>query len=599
MDRMTRAANYQEAEHNADYEAVYKKQLITGKTFVYNTYRHKMSLDGTWRFEVDMYDSSLRSKWFQFRDKDDDGFYNAKDFTFSEWEKIKVPACWNMQSERYFFYEGTGIYTREFICRLKADERIVLKFGAANYSAMIFLNGVYLGMHQGGFTPFFVEVTEYLQENNRIIVAVNNQRRKERVPAQMYDWYNYGGLFRSIEILRLPKVFINRFHAALVPDGTFRHIRIRVQVDGTDSGTAAVQIPELNLAAEIPIHNCCGEAVLDAAPELWHPGNPKLYRITCSFADDFVEDRVGFREIKTVGTELHLNGKKIILKGTTFHEDSVKNGRSLTEEEMRENFALAKELNCNFVRLNHYPHHELAAQIADELGILLWEEIPAFWAIDFDNPWTCQDAQNQLSELVLRDINRASVIIWCVCNENEDTDSRLKFAVDMMDTARRLDPDRLVTAACMFDSRNHRIVDRVSKYVDLICVNQYYGWYQNDIEKLPVMLKNLQEFMDRPAIISEFGADGGPGWRGFDDEKGTEDYQRAVYCRQVEELGKADFLCGTISWLMYDFRTPRRLHISQQQPNGEKRYNVKGVLSADKKHRKLAFNVLRDFYANR
>ncbi len=594
------AANYKAVSHDTEYLREYLQKTLDHTGLIDNRLRDKQSLDGKWRFEVDPFDMCLREKWFCSQTKDGAGFFNTLNHSFEEWDHMTVPACWNTEEDRYLFYEGSAVYTREFVYRRHGEERVFLQFGAASYAAFLFLNGQYLGVHQGGSTPFCVEVTQALAEENRIIVVVNNNRRAERVPAESYEWYNYGGLFRSVEILRLPPSFIKRFQVALAPGSGFGKIQVSVEVEGgVQEGEAVVAIPELGLAQPVRIQDGKGTALVDAQPQLWEVGAPKLYEVSCAFGEDRLEDRVGFREIRTQGTDLLLNGRKLLLKGTTFHEDSVLHGRALTEAEIRENFALAQELNCNFVRLNHYPHSPLAAVVADELGILLWEEIPAFWTLAFSDERTRRDAQNQLSELILRDWNRASVIIWCVCNENEDTNERLTFASGLIDTARALDPTRLVTAACMFDSDRHQVCDRISQHVDLICVNEYYGWYQNDMDKLPVMLENLRGMMDRPAIISEFGADGGPHHRGFAEEKGTEDCQCAIYRRQVAELGKADFLSGTISWLMFDFRTPRRLHLSQRQSLTLRRYNVKGVLSADKRHRKLAFYVLQAFYAKR
>lgn len=127
-----------------------------------------------------------------------------------------------------------------------------------------------------------------------------------------------------------------------------------------------------------------------------------------------MRDRVGFREIAVRGHDILLNGRSIRLRGIAVHEDDLALGRVTTETDLRRRFADARDLGCNFLRLAHYPHHERAAELADELGFLLWSEIPVYWAIDFANPATRTDAENQLRELILRDANRASVIVWGV-----------------------------------------------------------------------------------------------------------------------------------------------------------------------------------------
>ncbi|MDR1561337.1 MAG: hypothetical protein LBS23_03210, partial [Holosporaceae bacterium] len=581
MQKKTKIFN--ESVHKADYEDFYDSKKLDHNGYIFDRFRDKESLNGIWRFEADPFNTCIRAKWYLEEEKDDKGFFNAIDYSFDDWDSIKVPSCWNTEAERYYLYEGIAVYTRVFICRKKIGERVFLKFGAVANEAKIFVNGNYLGKHVGASTPFFVEITDVLRERNRIIVVVDNTRRAESLPAENFDWFNYGGIHRSIEILRLPETFIKRFDVALKRDGTFSNIEIRIEIDGPDkNGKAEVRIPELNLSIAVPVKNRKGKICVTSHPELWRLEKPKLYEVTCVFGNDVVRDRVGFREISVSALDILLNGEKIVLRGIAKHEDSVQNGRSLTEDEMSEDITLAKELGCNLIRLSHYPHNEKLAQLADENGILLWEEIPAYWAIAFNCEATCIDAENQLREAILRDHNRASVMAWCVCNENLDTDERLAFAKRMIRIVRETAAHCLVTAACMMDYDACEVCDRLSKYVDIISVNEYYGWYQNDIEGLPKMLESLRAVMDRPAVVSEFGADGGPKFRGFYDEKGTEDCQAYVYKRQVKELAEASFLSGTIAWVLYDFRTPRRLHMSQRQNPKLKYYNTKGVLSADK-----------------
>ena len=243
------------------------------------------------------------------------------------------------------------------------------------------------------------------------------------------------------------------------------------------------------------------------------------------------------------------------------------------------------------MRLAHYPHSARVAELADELGIMLWEEIPVYWAIDFTNPETYANAENQLTELIKRDQNWASVIIWSVGNENADTDPRFKFMSSLAHKAKELDPSRMVSAACLVDGVNLRIADRLAETLDVIGINEYYGWYEPDFTKLIKIFENSKP--TKPAIISEFGADGRLGARGTADDLGTEDCQLAIYRKQLDTIGKIPYVKGTSPWILYDFRCPRRLHELQDY------YNIKGLLSADKRHRKLAFYAVRDFYEKR
>ena len=584
-----KAGNYQENIHLADFEAAYREKLICDSAITCY-YRDFESLDGEWRYCIDQYDTCRRAKWFEEKAADQDGRPYPLDYSFDNWETIRVPSCWNTESEKLFLYEGTIVYTRTFSYNNCGQDRVLLKFSGANYQTAVFINQIYMGMHLGGSTPFCVEVTDVLKAENRILITVNNTRRRTNVPCDNTDWFNYGGIYRDVKLLRLPSSFIKKLNIGLEPDSGFCKISAEMIIDGTAEGTAELCIPELGVKTDIDIKNGRGSIAINAKPELWSPETPKLYDVTATFGSDTLTDRVGFREIRVHGRDIQLNGKSIFLKGICAHEESVINGKSVSMAEIRENIELAKEMNCNFMRLAHYPHSEEAARIADEMGILLWEEIPVYWAIEFGNPNVYCDAENQLIELIARDYNRASVIIWSVGNENEDTNERLSFMKSLSEKARELDPTRLISAACLVDTNELVIDDRLVEYVDIIGINEYYGWYEPDFSKLPRIFLNSEP--QKPVIISEFGADAKAGVHGHRDEMFTEEYQLDVYERQIEALAQIPCIRGISPWILFDFRCPRRTHFMQNY------YNRKGLLSADKTQKKLAFFAMKDFYLN-
>lgn len=585
--------NFVDHLHNQSYEDQYLTNRITHHSMVNDNGRDKESLNGLWNFGVDQYDTCLRAKWYEENYVDDEGRTNPMDFSFDLWENMKVPASWNTQQEKMFYYEGSVVYTRTFLYVNKGEERVFIKFGAVNYDAKIFLNRQYLGCHKGGSTPFFVEVTGHLEKSNRILVVANNTRKPSNVPTENTDWFNYGGIYRDVELLRLPSTFIKDFVIGLVPDSKFSKIKLDLSVEGLElDGYGELTINELGITMPIEVTGGQGTVVLDTQPELWSPENPKLYDVTLTYRNDLIQEKIGFREIRVEGTDILLNGTKIYLKGISAHEESVLNGKAISEDEIIENFKLAKEMNCNYMRLAHYPHTERAAQLADEMGIMLWEEIPVYWAIEFQNDDTYRDAENQLTELIKRDRNRASVIIWSVGNENADTDARLKFMSSLAMKAKELDPTRLVSAACILDHVNHVIDDRLEEYLDVIGANQYYGWYQTDFDNLIKLFENSRP--TKPVVITEFGADAKAGHRGTVDEKGTEDCQLDIYKKQVAVLGQIPYVKGTSPWILYDFRCPRRLHRTTQNY-----YNTKGLLSEDKSYKKPAFYVMQEFYKNK
>ncbi len=574
--------------HLEDYTEQYELGFATAETMVFDGGRRKESLNGQWHYAIDQYDTCLRQKWYKERYYDDQGLSIPIDYSFDEWPIMQLPACWNTVSKEFLLYDGSMIFTRRFSFRREGEEEVFLRIGAASYLCRVFLNGEYVGMHRGGSTPAYWNITQYLKDNNRIVVAVDSTRRPEQVPTENTDWFNYGGLYRDIELIRVPKTYIKDFRIALVPDGTFSRIQVKVKLSEAQNTTAKLSISELGIEQEIPVTDGEGALVLEAKPALWSPENPKLYDVELSCATDKVSDRVGFREIKVVGREILLNGKALFLRGISCHEESVENGKGLTDAERIENILLAKEMGCNFMRIAHYPHHERMAKLADEMGILLWEEIPVYWAIRFEREKTYEDAENQLRELIIRDWNRASVIIWSVGNENADTDERLKFMGSLAECAHREDDTRLVSAACLVDGAKNMIADRLIDYLDVIGINEYCGWYTPDFRKLPELMENSNP--SKPVIITEFGADAMPDHHGTITDKGTEECQVYVYEKQIETLREIDYIKGMTPWILYDFRCPRRASVIQQY------YNRKGLLSPDKKYKKPAFSTLQKFY---
>lgn len=567
----------------------YFEKKTTADSMIFDRFRKKESLNGHWHYAVDQYNTFLRQKWFNENYYDAGGNTLPVDFSFDEWELMDLPCSWNTTDRMYMLYEGSMVYTRKFIyARQSDDERMILKIGAANYICRVFINKKYVGMHRGGSTPCYFDITNYLEHDNRIFLQVDNTRRHEQVPMENTDWFNYGGIYRDIELIRVPKTHIKDFKIALEPDSNFSRIRAVVSVSENYSGTAKLEIPELGIIREIEVVNGSGEVVFDASPELWSPESPKLYDVSLECAGDRVRDRVGFREIRVRGMDIVLNGKSLFLRGISCHEDSVEHGKALTDEERLENIRLAKELGCNFMRVAHYPHSERMSQLADETGLLLWEEIPVYWDIRFDSEDTYSDAENQLRELITRDYNRASVIIWSVGNENDDTDDRLKFMSRLAECAHSIDKTRMVSAACLVNYKKNAIEDRLEQYLDIIGLNEYCGWYTAEWRMLPELFENSDP--KKPVIITEFGADAYPGLRGTITDKGTEDCQAYVYERQTETIRKIPYIKGMTPWILHDFRCPRRTSVNQRY------YNTKGLLSADKKHRKPAFFVLRDFY---
>jgi beta-glucuronidase len=593
-----KSGNYLSDIHNDDYESEYLESRLDASNLINIAGRETESLNGKWNFAADLYDTCRRAHWYKSKRFDTDGREIPLDYDWEGWDRIKVPASWNLEKPELLYFEGSGVYTRTFRYITKYEgEQLILRFEGAAYRTTVFLNGKIIGTHDGASTPFNADISDVVKSENRIVVVADARRSHTRIPMENTDWFNYGGIYRDVCLVRLPPVYIKDWFVRLAPDGTYSTILVDITVGNADSwptmsGTAFLKIPELSIKQEIAIEKGRGEARITAKPELWSPDNPKLYDVSIQFdrvfVVDVVRDRIGFREIKANGHEIFLNGKKIFLRGVCVHEDHFALGKTTTEEIIRQTIRDLKAMNGVYLRLAHYPHDARFARIADEEGVLLWEEVPVYWAIAFDNPGTYADAENQLSELVLRDRNRASVIIWSVGNENADSDSRLAFMSRLAQKTKALDGSRLVSAACLINHEKLQIEDRLVDFLDVVGINEYYGWYDPDFEKLPKILANSNP--GKPVLLCEFGADARLGQRGTVDELWTEDKQKRLYEQQVETFKKCPYIAGTTPWILYDFRCPRRLNRYQEG------FNRKGLIDADRKTRKPAFYVMQKFY---
>ena len=571
--------------HKEDFEAPFMEPLLTAQNLIFMGGRDVQTLNGEWRFTIDPMREGLRQRWFENDSQPIENWTIPRDYDDGAWQTTHVPSCWTTERAEWHRYEGAAWYSRMFVTEQPTGgEQLFLRVGAANERARIFLNGHFCGLHIGGSTPFFVDVTHHvISGENLIMIEVDNSRRADAVPMYHTDWFNHGGLYRDVELVKLPKLHITKFFIRLTADG----IGVDLTLSAPQSGVAKINIVGL-YSGDIDVIKGNASVTLAAEPKFWAPNDPKLYDVSVSFDKDIVCDRVGFRHIERRGTSLFLNGIPLWLRGIGVHEEDKEQGKCSNEVDIRRRFKHLRELGANIARLSHYPHHERVAEIADEMGILLWEEIPVYWAIQFDRKSTFENAKNQLLEMIRRDNNRASVILWGVGNENADTDARLSFMRRLAETARQEDPSRLITAACLINREKFQIEDRLTAYLDVIGLNQYFGWYEPGFEGLEKLLKSSKP--DKPVIISETGADALTGLHGPDTQLFTEEYQAAVLTRQIDIAAQTDYIVGTSIWILYDFRTDRR------QTRHQRGWNLKGVIAADKNTKKLGFSALARAY---
>jgi len=566
--------------------------------------RQTTSLNGTWNYIVDVQEEGYYD--YRMTPMRNGFFINAKprhpedliEYDFDKAETMQIPGDWNTQDQRLFFYEGTIWLKRSFEFHPEAGRRTLLYFGAVNYDAHVYVNGQKAGHHQGGFTPFNYDVTDFLKDGeNQVIVKVDNKRHPEDVPTQIFDWWNYGGITRDVLLVSVAPTYVENYKLQL--DNTpaakkgQRQISFCAKLNKAEAGQSiTLRIPELKINKQVmTTADGIASLTLNAKPQLWSPENPKLYKVEIQLGDETLSDEIGFRTIVTRGKQILLNGEPIFLKGISIHEEKPNGGgRANSTEDAHTLLSWAKELGCNYVRLAHYPHNEYAVREAERMGILVWSEIPVYWTIAWSNPDTYANAKRQLSDMIARDQNRANVIIWSIANETPHSGKRDAFLGKLAKHARELDPTRLISMAMEVTgaSNYHNILhDNMSDLVDVVSFNQYIGWYRdvNDASKMTWEIP-----YDKPVIISEFGGGAKYGLHGPKNQRWTEEFQENLYRENCAMLDKIDGLAGTTPWILKDFRSPRRVLTGIQDY-----YNRKGVFS-DKGEKKLAFYVLRDWY---
>ncbi len=578
-----------------------------------NTYSRKsITLNGRWHYIVDVYETGYYNYRHQPHDQTENPgssayFLNKKaanksarvEYDFDAAPTLLVPGDWNSQKENLFYYEGTLWYKKSFdLPDYDVAKRYYLHFGAVNYYADIYVNGKKLGSHKGGFTPFNFEMTKLVKaKDNFVIVKVDNKRAADEVPTLSTDWWNYGGITRDVSIFELSATFIQDYTLQLDKEND-KLLKGAVQLNGTAkaNSSVAISIPELRISKtfttdangvvefEIPVKKL----------QKWSDKNPKLYDVALSVTGDELSDKIGFRHIETQGSDILLNGEKVFLKGISIHEENVmRGGRAYSMEDAKILLGWAKELGCNFVRLAHYPHNVNMARLADEMGMLVWEEIPVYWTIEWTNEATYKKAETQITEVVSRDKNRASVIVWSMANETPQSEERLTFLTRLATYTREIDNTRLITAALedhgKEGDKNTMIVeDKFAKVVDILSFNQYYGWYGGKIDNIKNLRWDID--IDKPVIISEFGAGALQGYHADSLTVWSEEHQELLYKETLPTLAKIPQLSGITPWILVDFRSPRRMHDMYQ--NG---WNRKGLIS-ETGNKKKAFYTLQKFY---
>ena len=581
-----------------------KSVLMKSDLIINTTARQSTSLDGTWDIIIDPYQTGYYD--YRYEPSQNGYFRNYRnvepddswEYDFELSEKLEVPGDWNTQMEKLLWYEGTIWYKKDFSWKVKPDKRVFLYFGAVNYDARVWVNGEYAGRHIGGFTPFNFEVTDLLHEgDNFVVVMADNTRKLEAVPTVNTDWANYGGITRTVKLIETERTFIQDYVVQLNQESEREEVGGWVRLNGDQKQqTVQIMIPEAGMSHTVETDED-GFAFFsyEADLERWSDTNPKLYEVEIQAETGQITDQIGFRTIETDGYDILLNGEPIFLRGVNIHEEApYRTGRAHSIDDARILMNWVEEMEANFVRLSHYPHNEHMVREAERRGIMVWSEVPVYWTIQWENPETLENARNQLSEMIHRDKNRAAVILWGMSNEAPVTDERVHFLQELIKTTREIDPNRLTTAALQSrwieeeEGITFMIDDPIGEYLDVLGVNQYYGWYGGDNAPMDHLI--WESIYDKPLLMSEFGGGAKQGWNAPPEQRWSESFQAELYRHTLDMFDEIDFLRGTIPWILMDFRSPRR-----PLPQIKDGFNRKGLLS-ETGLKKEAFDVMREYY---
>lgn len=577
--------------------------------------REGTELSGTWHYSIDPYRAGIagfhgetpdrgQQRWLDIDVRKEMAMDNRTMFEFDMAHSLTtaLPGSWLAASPELRHYQGVVWYQRHFEAPSNRKGRYFLRFGAANYATTAYLNGKPLGRHEGGFTPFAFEVTQALRDgDNQITFAVDSQATPTTVPPTVTDWENYGGATRGIRLVHTPATYVDNAMVRLTTDGK---LEAEAHLDGAEAAGKSIKLQIAGLKLDIPGKTDAQgnwKATIPAPRSLvrWSPENPKLYDVTLTAGEDVWRDQIGFRTIERKGADILLNGKPIFLRGISMHEEEISPNpaRVITPENAAALLGEIKNgLHGNYVRLSHYPHSEVMTRMADKLGLLVWSEVPVYWMVAWSNPGTLASARNMLAENILRDRNRASVVIWSVANETPVNDARNAFLRTLIGDVRRLDPSRLVSAALLVKREEGSgaptmtMADPLAGDLDIVSINTYNGWYTGDrLSDLPGSLWNVPA--DKPLVFSEFGADAKSGFHSPDKmQKFSEEFQAEYYRKTLAMADRVPTLRGLSPWILKDFRSPRR-----QNPDFQMGWNRKGLIS-ETGQRKIAFDVLANYY---
>ncbi len=542
------------------------------------------------------------------------------------WQKVTLPHCFNAQDAvdpDLNYYQGPGWYkTMLDIDNPYKDGRILLDFDGAGPKTEVYVYMTKVGDHVGGYDSWNVDITDAVNEflksdaaarfNGKVPLSIrcDNSRDAEMIPSDLSDFTIYGGLYRYLNLVYLPKVSISQLRIEPVVNDDLKSAKLNVI--GDFYNPLDVRSANVNIIVKDPSGKIVADKKLNGItplgnknlleidlkkPVLWDVDAPRLY--TCEVKVDAdgesstAAEKFGFRHTQFIDKgPFHLNGRRLLLRGTHRHEDHAGVGSAMTEEQMVKEMKMMKEMGVNFIRLGHYQQSEIILNLCDELGILVWEEIPWCRGGVGGERYRSQ-AKRMLTNMINQHHNHPAVIIWGLGNENDwpnefetyDQSEIRSFMSELNDIAHKLDDTRKTAI---------RRCDFCSDIVDVYSPTIWAGWYKGNYEDY---VKYSKEYYDKVNhfLHVEWGGDSHPG-RFVEDPNPTKQDWSEIYVVKLidwhlKEQENMPWLTGTAYWPFKDFATPVR-------PENPVPYvNQKGVIERDF-NKKEAYYVFQSYWTD-
>ncbi|ENY93617.1 hypothetical protein HMPREF1093_03694 [Hungatella hathewayi 12489931] len=516
--------------------------------------------------------------------------------------RTAVPCCWESMPD-FSSYRGVGVFSRE----IETEGAFRLVFKGVSHTARVCLDGREIGSHYNAYTPFAVAVTDVMAGRHLLEVYADNTFGEASALHIPNDYMSYGGISRGVLLEELTDTYIEYIHAVPVmeKDGWKALVSLKVKNWSAAGKACRLYLDLAGIASEAMelALEAGGEKTVDfqlsaAEAEAWEIKNPKLYTVRATLSDengafDDQIDRMGFREIRTEGKDILLNGKKLRIRGFCRHEDHPMFGCALPYAAIQQDLETAMDLGANAIRTAHYPNDELFLDLCDEQGILVWEENHArgLTLEHMQNPNFERQAETCIEEMITAHINHPSVIIWGILNEcASDTEYGYECYKKQYDLIKHMDFSRpRSSASCKFKT------DICFGLPEIVSYNLYPEWYHETpaseyVKDIYDWVQRESEGSGKPFLVTEIGAGAIYGFRSHTLCKWSEEYQAKALEDQITAVLEQEGCSGIFIWQLSDVRVSDEWFASRPRT-----MNNKGIVD-EYRRRKLAYDVVKRIY---